>query len=81
MADITPAWFGKYIAFPSTADDLNMTRSRQNDSVMKRLELFGGDRFGNEKKSLVYSRQLQDAHHIHIRGDEDNRILQHHYGR
>jgi len=79
VADVTPAWFGKFITFPKTSDDLNMTKTKLNESVMKRMKIFGGDRYGNTKKHLIYSQELQDAHHIHIRGDEENRILQHHY--
>lgn len=80
VADVTPAWFGKFMIFPSHADDLNMTESLRNETVLQRLRTFSGDRFNKSGRQMIYDKRLQEMHHIHIRGDDDNRILQHHYG-
>jgi hypothetical protein len=70
---------GQYIVFPSHVEDMNRNisdySSFNNASVMQRLTAFGGDR-----KPLFYDSTLQKAHHIHIRGDGQYRVLQHHYG-
>ena len=42
----------------------------------KALQAFGGDR-----SPVFYDKNLQDAHHIHFRGDGMYRVLQHHYGK
>ena len=80
VADETPAWFGKFMMFPSEPGDLDMVKSTQNDKVIERLRIFGGERFNQSDKQMTYDRRLQEAHHIHIRGDDAYRILQHHYG-
>jgi hypothetical protein len=44
-----------------------------------RLKRFVGDRGTGGQE--VYGAKLQAAHHIHVPGDDNYRILQHHYGR
>ena len=48
-------------------------------SIQARLKRFVGDRGTGAQE--VYGAQLQAAHHIHVPGDDNYRILQHHYGR
>ena len=67
--------------FPSEPGDLDMVKSLQNERVLQRLRIFSGERFNNSAKQMTYNRRLQEAHHIHIRGDDAYRILQHHYGK
>lgn len=48
-------------------------------SVQARLKRFVGDRGTGGQE--VYGAKLQAAHHIHVPGDDNYRILQHHYGK
>ena len=41
---------------------------------MQRYSSFAGGR-----EAVFYTEELQNAHHIHIPGYEEHRILQHHY--
>ena len=36
-------------------------------------------KFGGGREPVFYNENLQKAHHIHIPGGGDHRILQHHY--
>jgi hypothetical protein len=74
VADETPAWAGKFIAFPANVGEFNLSNSRY-PNVHKRFKSFANDR-----QAVFYDAKLQRAHHIHIRGDEHYRVLQHHYG-
>eukprot|EP00597_Dinobryon_sp_UTEXLB2267_P001157 CAMPEP_0170072120 /NCGR_PEP_ID=MMETSP0019_2-20121128/9840_1 /TAXON_ID=98059 /ORGANISM="Dinobryon sp., Strain UTEXLB2267" /LENGTH=557 /DNA_ID=CAMNT_0010280937 /DNA_START=182 /DNA_END=1855 /DNA_ORIENTATION=+ len=77
VADETPAWLGRHIVFPSHPGDFEMKRALQNASVLARLARFEGDRGAGSR--ALYDSRLQQAHHIHIPGDDAFRILQHHY--
>jgi hypothetical protein len=74
VADETPAWYGKFIAFPDRPGNFNMSETH-HPHVMKRLKAFA-----NNRQAVYYDENLQKAHHIHIRGDAHYRVLQHHYG-
>jgi hypothetical protein len=76
VADETPAWLGSFVMFPDRPGDFDLKESLKNESVRKRLEIFAQQR----TSKFTYDQKLVDAHHIHIRGDENYRILQHHYG-
>ncbi len=78
MAEVTPAWQGKYLAFPATPEDWNLTVALRNSTTQRRLKEFGGDR----NEPTLYDPQLQQARLIHVPGDGPggHRILQHHYG-
>jgi hypothetical protein len=74
VADETPAWYGKFIAFPDRAGDFNLSQAH-HPHVQKRFK-----EFANNRQAQYYDEKLQKAHHIHIRGDAEHRVLQHHYG-
>jgi len=42
--------------------------------MKERLAAFGGGR-----QAIYYDEKLQAMHHIHIPGDSNHRVLQHHY--
>jgi hypothetical protein len=79
VADATPEWRGKYVAFPAQAGDFDMshpvTGYKANRTLEQRMKAFGGDR-----SPVFYDQQLQAAHHIHFPADPEYRLLQHHYG-
>jgi hypothetical protein len=75
VADAKPEWMGRFIAFPSAISDFNMSQSLSNESVAKRMEIFGG-----ERSPVFYDQSLMEAHHIHFPAHEKHRLLQHHYG-
>eukprot|EP01036_Dinobryon_divergens_P026489 gene26490-35150_t len=77
VADESPAWLGKYIVFPAAPGDFNMKAALANATVQARLKRFVGDRGTGGQE--VYGAKLQAAHHIHVPGDDNYRILQHHY--
>jgi hypothetical protein len=78
VADATPAWLGKYIVFPAHPGDFDLKAASANSSVQERLQRFVGDRGSGSQ--VVYDLTLQRAHHIHVPGDDNFRILQHYYG-
>lgn len=67
-------WLGKFLAMPDRPGNFSMD-GFQGD-MRKRLHDFGGDR-----TPVFYDEGLQNAHHIHFRGDSQYRVLQHHYGK
>ena len=72
------AWSGKFMIFPDHPSKFNASRQTLeslSEKTKKRLTAFGG-----ERSHVVYDYPLQKAHHIHIRGDDHFRVLQHHYG-
>lgn len=73
-ADATPMWLGKFLAMPDHPG--NFTYDGFHGDMRKRLHDFGGDR-----TPVFYDEALQNAHHIHFRGDSSYRVLQHHYGK
>ena len=73
VADINPAWSGRFIAFPSHAGDFGLT-DHKDPAVQARLKKFGGERM-----PVFYDGEMQKAHHIHFPGDDNHRLLQHHY--
>ena len=72
------AWTGKFIAFPAHVNDWNVTdiASLKDPQTIARVKEFAG-----ERKPVFYSSDIQNAHHIHFRGDGQHRLLQHHYGK
>ena len=68
------AWGGHFIAFPQTQGDFNLTKALKNKRIQSRYKEFGAGR-----KPIFYSENLRNAHHIHIEGDFDHRILQNFY--
>ena len=76
VADDTPIWFHRFLAFPAQPGDFNLTQSFRNQSVTTRMKAFQGDR-----KPIFYDVGMQRARHLHIPSDPKHRILQHHYGK
>jgi GDP-fucose protein O-fucosyltransferase len=73
VADINPAWSGRFIALPSHAGDFNLA-GHKDAKMLARLKRFGG-----ERQPVFYDEVMQKAHHIHFPGDDNHRLLQHHY--
>lgn len=74
VADEKPMWLGRFVAFPSTAADFELSAALKDPRTAKRLS-----DFSNSRKPVFYDKKLQNAHHIHFLGGENYRILQHHY--
>lgn len=72
VADVKPVWFSTYIALPDNPNNFAMTNLDKR--TLERLQEFGSGRH-----MVVYDKTLQDAHHIHIPGDDQYRLLTHHY--
>jgi len=75
-ADITPAWGGRYVAFPEHPDDFELVDSALHNltDLKARMSVFGGQR-----TTMYYDQQMQKVHHIHFSSDREHRVLQHHY--
>ena len=74
VADVKPAWQGKFLAMPDRPGDFNLTE-HHHPKMRERMRAFGGDR-----SPVYYDDKLQAAHHIHFAAGENARLLQHHYG-
>jgi len=74
VADAKPTWMGRFIAFPKNIGDFNLEEVKKNETVLQRLQRFGGDR-----SPVFYDESLQKSHHIHFPARESHRVLQHHY--
>ena len=61
------------MVFPDKSEKLG--KHSLNPAAQKRLETFA---FG--RAAVYYDEALQKAHHIHIPGHEQYRLLMHHYG-
>jgi len=74
-SDSSPAWQGKFLAFPAKPDDfekdLHTITSGRNKARLKE--------FADGRQPVYYDKKLQRQHHIHVPGDSEHRILQHHY--
>jgi len=81
VADETPEWSGRFVVFPDHPHELNNVThvDHLHPTTLKRLKEFSGDRFGRDP--IFYNGSMQEAHHIHIPGDSNHRVLQHHYGK
>jgi hypothetical protein len=73
VADASPEWTGKFLAFPDKPGDFNMT-GIYGQHTISRIKAFGG-----ERHAVYYTEELQQAHHIHFPADGMHRLLQHHY--
>ena len=73
VADYTPEWAGRFMAFPDRAGDFKLTQVH-HPRFKERMKAFGG-----ERNPVFYDDELQNMHHIHIPGDSNHRVLQHHY--
>ena len=73
VADYTPEWAGRFMAFPDRPGDFKLSRMH-HPKATDRLKAFGGDR-----SPVYYDKAMQQMHHIHIPGDSNHRVLQHHY--
>lgn len=76
VADLTPLWWFKFFVFP---DELGIFRSnskKHGKQLQRRMKEFSNN---GERQSIRYNKAMQQAKHIHIRGDGDHRILQHFY--
>ena len=79
---------GKYMVFPAHSSHLSLANASTFDDPRVREFLFAHDpkqhkrlvKFAGQRSPIFYDETLQNAHHIHIRGDSDYRVLQHHYG-
>merc|ERR1711871_76451 len=74
VADYTPEFHGRYMAFPAHADDYQLSVSNNNEETITRMKKFGGGR-----RPTFYDKTLQLKKHIYVPGDDAHRILQHHY--
>jgi hypothetical protein len=61
------------MAFPDRPGDYKLSKMHHPKAV-DRLKAFGGDR-----SPVYYDEMMQNMHHIHIPGDSNHRVLQHHY--
>jgi hypothetical protein len=61
------------MAFPDRPGDFNLSRVH-HPRFQDRLKAFGGERI-----PVYYDETMQHMHHIHIPGDSNHRVLQHHY--
>ena len=78
VADVTPAWGGKYVAFPEHMGDFDLNDPLKHNLTELKQRKF---EFGGDKTVEYYDEKLQQAHHIHFSSDPDHRVLQHHYGK
>lgn len=67
---------GRFLVFPTTPDDFNMSRSLADPKTLQRMKTFGGDR-----SPVYYDDKLRAAHHLHFPARFHHRLLQHHYGK
>jgi hypothetical protein len=74
VADATPTWMGRFVAFPKHSGDFNLSEMSQDPEIAARMKRFGGDR-----SPVIYEEHMLKAHHIHFPAREHSRILQHHY--
>lgn len=72
VADIAPAWSGHALVMPAKPGDFAMKEI--DEAVKTRLT-----NFLNGRSPIYYDEKLQSAHHIHVPGDAEHRLLQHHY--
>lgn len=79
VADVKPAWAGRFMIFPDHAGKLRNTTAihHLHPEVVSRLKIFTGDRF--QRQPIFYDELLQNAHHVHVPGHGEHRLLQHHY--
>ena len=73
VADYTPEWAGRFMAFPDRPGDFKLAKAH-HPKAAERLRAFAGDR-----SPVYYDEAMQAMHHIHIPGDSNHRVLQHHY--
>lgn len=78
VADVLPAWRGKFLVMPDVDTDLSSFNlsalANLSPEVRARMKKFGG-----ERSPVFYDKTLVKAHHIHFRSGPDHRVLQHHY--
>ena len=66
-------FFCKFSYFSFSLGNFTSTENF-DEKTMQRFSSFAGGR-----EAVFYTEELQNAHHIHIPGSEEHRILQHHY--
>ena len=76
VADVTPKWGGRMVAFPENAGDFNLKSGKHvSEELQNKMKKFGGGR-----STVYYEEELINAHHIHFSAGPGYRVLQHHYG-
>lgn len=78
VADITPQWGGKYVAFPEHTGDFDLNDPTKHNLTELEIRKY---QFGGPRTTVYYDENMQKAHHIHFSSDEQHRVLQHHYGK
>ena len=74
VADLNPEWAHKVIAFPDHPGNFTIAEGTHTEEAIMRMKEFTG-----ERPLVFYDEIMQNAHHIHFPGDDNHRILQHHY--
>ena len=74
VADLNPEWAHKVIAFPDHPGNFTITEGSHSEEAILRMKEFTG-----ERPLVFYDETMQNSHHIHFPGDDNHRILQHHY--
>eukprot|EP01035_Chromulina_nebulosa_P020551 gene20551-26654_t len=74
VADVKPAWYGRYLAMPDKPENFNLSSPDTDPKTLELMKSFGGDR-----RPVFYEKELELAHHIHFAAREEYRLLQHHY--
>eukprot|EP01038_Epipyxis_sp_PR26KG_P011327 gene11327-15191_t len=75
VADASPTWFNKYVAFSKYSDDHNLSRVINEDhNVIGRMK-----RFADGREVAYYEESLQKKKHLHFRGIKLWRLLHHPY--
>jgi hypothetical protein len=79
VADKSPEWLSKFVVLPNQPIDIADFNESSFDlldpQIRERLKLFSED-----SSPVFYSRDLQEAHHIHFQAVESYRLVDHHYG-
>ena len=77
VADVTPDWGGKFVAFPEHTGDFDLSDNSKHNLTDLKARMA---KFGNQRTTVYYNDELQKAHHVHFSSDREHRVLQHHYG-
>ena len=74
-SDNSPEWQGSILAFPEKPSDFD----KDLHTVMTGPNKERFKTFVDGRRIVYYDSKLQKLHHIHVPGDNNHRILQHHY--
>lgn len=72
-----PEWgHGQFLAFPDRPEGFDWVGDHRDPIIAARMK-----RFSDGRGAVFYDKGLRNAHHIHFPGQEQYRLLQHHYGK